>query len=212
MQPVTLIDDLHVSGSDLDAFGKRYVDAVMMDQRPDEIDPVTADLSVDGGLGWATGIVAAQTHATYARREPVYLADTPLTIENNAALGWCYVAPQNTVVNLPARKIYRIDPYAQFLMSIEARNDHPTADGSYQLAVLEYDEAMAYLTLNVMTAQTIAPATTARFWATFGHSGNGRTNHRSFGANARYFSPIWRFNPSGTGSAVRFNLPNPRWV
>lgn len=212
LQPVTLNDDLHFSGEDLTALGKRYADAAFTEQVPAELDALTCDMTVDGGLGWATGLVAAQTHATYARREPVYLADTPLTIENNAALGWCYVAPQNTTTNLPARKIYRVDPYAQFLMSIEARNEHPTADGNYQLAVLEYDENLAYLTINVMTAQTIAPATTARFWATFGHSGNGRTNHRSFGANARYFSPIWRFNPAGTGAAVRFNLPNPRWI
>ncbi|MBM3603631.1 MAG: sialate O-acetylesterase [Alphaproteobacteria bacterium] len=212
LQPVTINDDLHFSGEDLTALGKRYADAAFTEQVPAEMDPVSCDLSVDGGLGWATGLVAAQTHKTYSRREPVYLADTTITIEDNATLGWCYVAPQNVTTNLPARKIYRVDPYAQFLMSIEARNDHPTDDGSFSLAVLEYDAAMAYLTLNVMTAQTIAPGTTARFWATFGHSGNGRTNHRSFGANARYFSPIWRFNPAGTGAGVRFNLPNPRWI
>lgn len=212
LQPVSLIDDLHFSGEDLTALGKRYADAAFSEQAPAELDPVSCDLTVDGGLGWATNFVAAQTHTTYARREPVYLADTPLTIEDNDHLGWCYVAPDHTATNLPARKIYRVDPYAQFLMSIEARNDHPTADGSFSLAVYEYNKDMAYIGINVMTLQTIAPETTVRHSVAFGHSDNGRTNNRDFASGAKFFSPVWRFTPDGVGPAIRFNIPNPRWI
>lgn len=212
LQPTTLLDDLHVSGSDLDAFGRRYVDAAFMGQPLEVLDPTECDLSADGHLGWATNIGAAQAHTTYARREPVYLSSNTVTIEDSPTLGWCHVAPANAVTQLAGRKMFRIDPYAQFLITMRVHNPHPSATGNYGVAVLEYDEDKSYMGVNLMTAQTIAPGATANHLVRFGHADNGRSNHRSFSANARWFAPLIRFNPGGAGAAVRFVLPNMRWI
>ncbi|MBK4215813.1 hypothetical protein JJJ17_07745 [Paracoccus caeni] len=218
LQPVTTNDDLHFSGEDLTALGRRYYDASVTMQEVPVLDPTICDLSVDGGLTWSTGLVPttnfgdtpAQT--TYDRREPVYLKDVRVEIEDNPTLGWCHRARANEVTHLCGRFIFKVDPYAQFLMSIEAKNDHPTTSSSFLLGVIEYDEDLVYIGQTLMTEQTMAAGEGATHFATFGHAANGRTNHRNFSANARFFAPLYRFNPSGSGASVKFNLPNPRWL
>lgn len=212
LQAVTLIDDIHFSGEDITALGKRYVDAAFSEQMPPELDPTTADLSVDSGLAWATNLAAATSHVSYWRRQPYYLGSTPTTIENNGTLGWCHVAPSNVNTMLISRKLFQTPVEAQFLIELEVLNAHPSAVTNFRLGVAEYDGNKAYLGLNLMTNQSAAAGARARHAATFGSSTGSRSNMRNFGANARWFAPFVQFNWDGTGAGARFNFTGMRWI
>lgn len=212
LQPVTLADDLHFSGEDVTAMGKRYVDAAFADQMPEEMDPTLIDLSVDTGLGWATSSFAAQNNTTYERREPIYLEDTEFTIEDNAVLGWCYNAPSSTDLTLVGRKMFRVLREAQFLYEIEIRNDHPSATGNFRVGAFEYDDNLAYIG-NIATAtQTVASGTTSRFSLTVGSTAGSRSNDADFTSNAVWFAPRFQISPGGTGAGLRWNIRAMRWL
>lgn len=212
LQPVTLADDLHFSGEDLTAMGKRFVDAAFTEQTPEELDPTLIDLSVDTGLGWATVSAAAQNHSTYERREPIYLEDTPVTIEDNATLGWCYVSPLATALTLVGRKMFRVPREAQFLIEVEVRNDHPSATGTFRVGAYEYNDAKGYQTNIVAPMQTINAGTTARAAFTIGSSAGSRTNDVNFNSAAVWFAPTWQVNPGGAGAGLRWNIRAMRWL
>lgn len=212
LQPATLSDDLHFSGEDVTAMGKRYVDAAFQEQVQDEMDPTVIDLSVDTGLGWVTNSVAGQNQNTYERREPIYLADTPATIENNAVLGWCHVSPANTALTLAGRKMFRVPREAQLLIEVEVRNDHPSAAGTFRAGAYEYDAAKAYQTNIVTPTQTVAAGTTSRIAFKIGSSAGTRPNDVTFNSAAVWFAPTWQINPGGTGAGLRWNIRAMRWI
>ncbi|MFG6081593.1 sialate O-acetylesterase [Paracoccus litorisediminis] len=212
LEAVTLADDIHFTGPDLVALGRRYCDAAFTEQPPEELDPTTCDLSVDGGLGWATNMTAGQAHVSYWRRQSAYLANTPLGIENNAVLGWCYTAPQSAATYIVSRKLFRVPVEAQFLIEIDVKNDHPSADLNFRLGVLEYNENKAYLAQTLMTNQVLAAGGRATHFATFGAPGGSRAATRDFNGNARWFAPSLQFNWGGVGATVRFNIRGMRWI
>lgn len=212
LQAVTLNDDLHFSGEDLDAFASRYVDAAFTTQHTDELDPTIIDLSVDTGLGWATSSFSAQNNTTYERREPIYLEDTDFTIEDNAVLGWCYNAPSSREITLVGRKMFRVLREAQFLFEVEIRNDHPSAVGNFRVGAFEYDENLAYINPIATPTQTIASGTTSRFSLTIGSTAGSRANDADFSSNAVWFAPRFQINPAGVGAGLRWNIRAMRWM
>lgn len=212
LKAVTLIDDLHFSGEDVTAMGKRYVDAAFTEQPPEILDPTQCDLSVDGGLGWITGSGGATGQKSYWRRQPPYLNATPLTIEDNATLGWCYVAPRRASTRLYGRKMFMKSVEAQFLIEIDVHNQHPSAVTNYRLGIIEYDEDKVYLGLNLMTNQSVSAGGRQRFTATFGSAEGSRSNSRDYSNAAVWFAPLIQFNWDGTGAAARFNIRGMRWI
>lgn len=211
LQPVDLNDDLHFSGQDLDALAKRYVDAAFMDQKPVELDPTTADLSVDGGLGWATGLVSSQNQRTYARREPYALSRTPLTIENNAELGWCYVSPPHTTTRIFTRKMLPISPTRRLVVDLDIRNDHPSATAVVQVGCHAFRQDLIQWGTALPASDISVPAgTTQRVSVSMGLHGLGAdvgiTNL------AARFAPFITCTPSGRGPAIRFNVLAMRWI
>lgn len=212
LQPVTLTDDLHFSGDDLTALGKRYADAAFSEQTADELDPTLIDLSVDTGLGWATNAAAGQNQNTYERREPIYLTDTPVTIEDNASIGWSYLTPSNSPLTLVGRKMFRVPREAQFLIEVEVRNDHPTATANFRAGAYEYSSALAYQNNIVTPMQTVTAGNTARVAFTIGNSAGSRTNTVNFSSGAIWFAPTWQINPSGSGAGLRWNIIGMRWI
>lgn len=212
LQAVSLADDLHFQGDDVTAMGKRFVDAAFTEQPPEELDPTTCDLSVDGGLGWATNMAAAQAQKSYWRRQPVYLADNPFGIEDNSVMGWCHTLPANTGASICARMMYRVPAEARFLVEIAVRNDHPSASLAFRIGVNEYDEDKIYQSQVLMTDQTLAAGSATTHFATFGASGGSVASTRNFTSGRSWFSPFIQFNWSGTGAGPRFVIRGMRWI
>lgn len=210
LQPVTLIDDLHFSGEDLTAMGKRYVDAAFTENTLGEMDPTLMDLSVDSGLGWVTGNVASTTHNTYERREPFYLEDTPATIEDNAEIGWCYVSPSAGPTYFATRTLFR--PHATALLSIdlELRNEHPTATGDFEIIGQQFNADKAFFGTGDTHTIAIPSGTTLRETVTLGFYGTGADC--GFSILTRWFSVRFGINPDGTGPALRWNILSMRWL
>lgn len=211
LQPVAQNDELHFSPADITALGKRFSDAAFRHQEIDLLDPTTCDLSVDGGLGWNTNQVAAQTHVSYWRRQPIYLKDTPFTIENNGTMGWCYAMPANQSRGLFSRAMLAVPREAQFMIELDVLNPHPSASGNYRVGVVEYDSAKSYIGLNLGPNLSIAAGTRSQDFGTFGSAQGSRDNLRDFSASCRWFAPLIQFNWGGSGAGMRFNVLGMRW-
>lgn len=210
LQPVTLIDDLHFSGSDLVALGKRHIDAMFTEQPVKVMDPTQIDMGVDSGLGWATSNVASTNNNTYDRREPFYLADTPFPIEDNAEIGWCYVAPANTTVYVATRQLFQASNSALLTVDLELRNDHPSNSATFQVTAHQFNRNLEYFNTASNHDITVPPATTMNISVTVGKNGLGADSGMSL--LTRWFAVRFGSNPTGTGAAIKWNCFGMRWT
>ncbi|MCB1343644.1 MAG: hypothetical protein KDK24_21760 [Pseudooceanicola sp.] len=201
--------NVHFSGESLAKFGRRYADAAFSEQAPYFPEAIGGDLTVDGGLAWASTTGGDFTGSFDLAARPMRPVNNVPSIVDDPDLGWCYEQQANAQLILPSRHIYRVPEGGVFRVTYEIKViDNPgTAD--CRCTVYEWDVDRAYMGSNGFAPPGgISPVDYADgrviVSGTFGRAGSGADFE--FSSTAMWFCPAFFAGGGGDDAAFRFNI------
>ncbi|MDI7862524.1 hypothetical protein MRS76_11185 [Rhizobiaceae bacterium n13] len=203
-------DGVHYDGRSLVTYGLRIADAAFTHQRYDVLDPISCDLTVDGGLDWITDAQAEDDH--YEGRPPLPLEATPLRVVNHETLGWCY-APRSLNVSFGSRAVYEAPRDRELLIELDIATGNQPTPGRLAIGAAQYN-SNGQLTSIVFGRSLSVPIGAHKRYSVriIPAHARQRDGTISLDETAKRFAPVFRFTQGKGYPSLRFNIVGFTWV